>query len=190
MRSLQARLFRLGDNLNALPRAIASPHRAATKGRARTRRDHLYLVSIRANFAAGYSSSVDQIPRTGSGIGRLARRDHSGRVRQLVKEETGTPLMTYVRNLRMARARELLHTSFLSVKEIAAETPCSRVSGISTRFQAGRGRGERALTHCADAAMRPVRASGRSTITKVLKTRRDASAKIQLGATIIPLRSL
>jgi len=93
-------------------------------------------------------------------------------------------------NLRMARARELLHTSFLSVKEIAAETPCSRVSGISTRSQAGRGRGERALTHCADAAMRPVRASRRSTITKVLKTRRDASAKIQLGATIIPLRSL
>jgi AraC family transcriptional regulator of arabinose operon len=38
----------------------------------------------------------------------------------LFKQETGKPLAGYLRKLRMERARELLETTFLSIKQIAA----------------------------------------------------------------------
>ena len=41
------------------------------------------------------------------------------RLRHLFKSETGTSFVKYLRLVRMRRARHLLETSFLSVKEIA-----------------------------------------------------------------------
>jgi transcriptional regulator GlxA family with amidase domain len=41
-------------------------------------------------------------------------------LRRLFKSETGKPLTTYLKDLRLQRSRDLLETTFLSVKEIAA----------------------------------------------------------------------
>lgn len=43
------------------------------------------------------------------------------RLHQVFKEETGVPLLTYLRLLRMRQAKELLETTFLSVKQIMNE---------------------------------------------------------------------
>src|SRR5918997_262350 len=42
------------------------------------------------------------------------------RLHQLFKEETGLPPARYLRQLRMSRARELLETTHLSVKQVMA----------------------------------------------------------------------
>ncbi|MFN2517038.1 MAG: helix-turn-helix domain-containing protein [Pyrinomonadaceae bacterium] len=42
----------------------------------------------------------------------------SSRLHQVFKEETGLPPATYLRLLRMKQAKELLETSYLSVKEV------------------------------------------------------------------------
>jgi transcriptional regulator GlxA family with amidase domain len=41
-------------------------------------------------------------------------------LRQLFKSETGTPLARYLKQMRLVRARELLETTFLSIKEIVS----------------------------------------------------------------------
>ena len=41
-------------------------------------------------------------------------------LRRLFKSETGKPVTTYLKNLRLEHSRDLLETTFLSVKEIAA----------------------------------------------------------------------
>jgi transcriptional regulator GlxA family with amidase domain len=41
-------------------------------------------------------------------------------LRRLFKSETGKSVNTYLKDLRLQRSRELLETTFLSVKEIAA----------------------------------------------------------------------
>ncbi|MFN2493403.1 MAG: helix-turn-helix domain-containing protein [Pyrinomonadaceae bacterium] len=42
----------------------------------------------------------------------------SSRLHQLFKRETGLPPATYLRSLRMKQAKELLETSYLSIKEV------------------------------------------------------------------------
>jgi len=56
------------------------------------------------------------------------------RLRQLFKGETGTSPVQYLRNLRMAQAKELLETTFLSVKEIAARGGVTNVSHFVKNF--------------------------------------------------------
>ena len=41
-------------------------------------------------------------------------------LRRLFKAQTGKPVATYLKNLRLQHSRELLETTFLSVKQIAA----------------------------------------------------------------------
>ena len=52
----------------------------------------------------------------------------------LFKQETGKPVTGYLRELRMQRGRELLETTFLSVKEIAAKVGQS-VNHFTTDFR-------------------------------------------------------
>jgi transcriptional regulator GlxA family with amidase domain len=49
-------------------------------------------------------------------------------LRALFKSETGTSPTTYRRELQMERARHLLETTFMSVKEVAA---CVGIDGVS-----------------------------------------------------------
>lgn len=57
------------------------------------------------------------------------------RLRHLFKHETGTSLMRHLRNLRMERAKELLETTFLSVKEVAARGGIASVSHFVRDFE-------------------------------------------------------
>src|SRR2546426_12369159 len=45
----------------------------------------------------------------------------SSHLRRLFKAQTGKPVATYLKDLRLQHSRELLETTFLSVKQIAAE---------------------------------------------------------------------
>lgn len=56
------------------------------------------------------------------------------RLRQLFKTETGTSPVQYLRNLRLEQAKELLETTFLSVKEIAARGGVTNVSHFVKNF--------------------------------------------------------
>lgn len=55
-------------------------------------------------------------------------------LRRLFKDETGTSLMRYLRRLRMQQAKELLETTFLSIKEIAARGGINNVSHFVRDF--------------------------------------------------------
>ena len=44
----------------------------------------------------------------------------SSHLRRLFKAQTGKPVATYLKDLRLQHSRELLETTFLSVKQIAA----------------------------------------------------------------------
>src|SRR5260370_13790580 len=57
------------------------------------------------------------------------------RLREVFKKETGTSLVRYLRNLRMQQARDLLETTFLSVKEIAAKGGHNSVGQFPRNFQ-------------------------------------------------------
>ncbi len=56
-------------------------------------------------------------------------------LRQLFKAETGTSLARYLRELRMQRAKELLETTFLSVKQVAAKVGVASISHFVTDFK-------------------------------------------------------
>jgi len=47
------------------------------------------------------------------------------RLRHLIKATTGLSVNRYVKNLRMQRARELLTSTFLSVKQIMVQVGCN-----------------------------------------------------------------
>jgi len=57
------------------------------------------------------------------------------RVRQLFKIETGTTLGRYLRHLRLRRAKELLETTFLTVKEVAARVGISGINYLILEFK-------------------------------------------------------
>jgi transcriptional regulator GlxA family with amidase domain len=57
------------------------------------------------------------------------------RVRQLLQEHIHTSLSQYIRERRLSRARELLHSSFLSVKEVMAKVGLSDPSHFSKNYK-------------------------------------------------------
>ena len=57
------------------------------------------------------------------------------RLRELFREETGTSLRLYRRELRLERAKHLLETTFLSVKEVAASVGIDGVSHFVRDFE-------------------------------------------------------
>jgi iron complex transport system substrate-binding protein len=67
----------------------------------------------------------------------IAERVHLSvaRVRQLFKIETGTSLARYLRGLRLKQAKELLETTFLSVKEVAARVGIAGISYFIREFK-------------------------------------------------------
>jgi transcriptional regulator GlxA family with amidase domain len=56
-------------------------------------------------------------------------------LRQLFKSEIGTSLARYLRQQRMAQAQKLLETTFLSVKEVAANVGITEVSHFVRDFE-------------------------------------------------------
>lgn len=73
---------------------------------------------------------------------KLSIREMAGAVhlspshlRQLFKDETSMSLARYLREVRMQKAKELLETTFLSVKEIAAKVGISDVSHFVRDFK-------------------------------------------------------
>jgi transcriptional regulator GlxA family with amidase domain len=56
-------------------------------------------------------------------------------LRQLFKRETGVPIARYGRKLRLAEARKLLRTTFLSVKEVAASVGIAGLSHFVRDFE-------------------------------------------------------
>ena len=57
------------------------------------------------------------------------------RLRELFKGQTGTSLARYQRELRLHRAKHLLETTFLSVKEVAASVGLTSVGHFVTDFK-------------------------------------------------------
>jgi transcriptional regulator GlxA family with amidase domain len=60
-------------------------------------------------------------------------------LRQLFKAEAGMSLARYLKKLRLYRARELLETTFLSVKEIAAKVGLHSINHFVTDFKKAHG---------------------------------------------------
>lgn len=60
-------------------------------------------------------------------------------LRQLFNCETGKPVVRYLRDLRLDHAKELLETTFLSVKEIAARVGIHSVNHFVTAFKRAEG---------------------------------------------------
>lgn len=60
-------------------------------------------------------------------------------LRRLFKAETGSSPVQYLRQMRMQRAKDLLETSSLSVKEIAAKVGLSDVSHFVRNFERAAG---------------------------------------------------
>ena len=56
-------------------------------------------------------------------------------LRELFKEETGTSLTRYRRDLQMQRAKHLLESTFLSVKEVAAAVGINGLSHFGKDFE-------------------------------------------------------
>jgi transcriptional regulator GlxA family with amidase domain len=57
------------------------------------------------------------------------------RLRELFKDQTGTSLARYRRELRMERAKHLLETTFLSIKEVAASVGLTSVGQFAIDFK-------------------------------------------------------
>src|SRR5437016_263587 len=56
-------------------------------------------------------------------------------LRQLFRTETGTSLARYLKELRLQRAKELLETTFMSVKEVAATVGLTSVPHFVSDFE-------------------------------------------------------
>ena len=56
-------------------------------------------------------------------------------LRDLFKDETGTSLTRYRKELRLERAKHFLETTFLSIKEIAASVGLTSVGHFVTDFK-------------------------------------------------------
>lgn len=75
--------------------------------------------------------------RQGFTIDHLAKTLNlsSSRLRHLFKKETGLSQTQYLNNLKMEMARELLETSFLSIKEIVVEINLKNPSCFARIFK-------------------------------------------------------
>jgi two-component system, response regulator YesN len=60
-------------------------------------------------------------------------------LRELFKEETGTSITRYRRELRLEQAKYLLETTFLSIKEVAASVGLTSVGHFVTDFKTAYG---------------------------------------------------
>ena len=60
----------------------------------------------------------------------------TSRLRHVVKTATGLPVSLYVKHLRLEKARELLASTFLSVKEIMVRVGCNDPSHFIRDFKA------------------------------------------------------
>ena len=60
----------------------------------------------------------------------------ASRLRHLIKTTTGLPPNRYIKHLRMRRAKELLTSTFLSVKEIMVQVGCNDPSHFIRDFKA------------------------------------------------------
>ncbi|SRR5258708_1865233 len=60
----------------------------------------------------------------------------TSRLRHLVKTRTGLSVNRYIKHLRLEKARELLASTFLSVKEIMAQVGCNDLSHFIRDFKA------------------------------------------------------
>lgn len=67
-------------------------------------------------------------------IARAVRLSPS-RLRELFKDQTGTSLARYQRELRLERTKHLLETTFLSIKEIAASVGIDGISHFVRDFK-------------------------------------------------------
>lgn len=83
-------------------------------------------------------------------LGEIARAAQLSPVhlRRIFKRETGVPPMQYLRALRIERAKELLESSSLSVKEIAAEVGTGDVSHFVRNFKKSSGTAPTAHRAC------------------------------------------
>ena len=70
-------------------------------------------------------------------VGHVATqlRLSQSRVRQLMRQHMNTSLKHYIRERRLSRARELLRSSFLSVKEVMAKVGVSDPSHFSKDYK-------------------------------------------------------
>ncbi len=86
-------------------------------------------------------SLIKDDPSTDRTLDELARAVNlsSSRLNHLFKLAFGLPVAKYVKSLRMQRAKELLETTFLSVKEITAETGYKDESHFVQNFKAAYG---------------------------------------------------
>jgi AraC family transcriptional regulator, arabinose operon regulatory protein len=67
-------------------------------------------------------------------LSRVVRLSPS-RLRHLFKEETGTTLAQFVRELRLKRAEGLLRTTFLTIKEVANQVGIKSVNHFTRDFR-------------------------------------------------------
>lgn len=74
-------------------------------------------------------------------LGRLAEAVNlsASRLHQLFRDETGTSPARHLKSLRLARARRLLETTFLSVKEIRASVGMDDESHFTRDFRGAYG---------------------------------------------------
>jgi AraC family transcriptional regulator len=74
---------------------------------------------------------------TSLSLGMVCRRTNLSRshLMRLFKRETGTTVRRFVMQLRLHRAEELLATTFLSIKQVAAEAGFKHVSELDRQFR-------------------------------------------------------
>lgn len=87
----------------------------------------------RIQLIIGLLESNLSSPPDFDGIARQVNLSPS-RLRHLFKEETGQSPRLYLKELRLRRAAVLLRTTFLSIKEIAAEVGVSNPTYLSRAF--------------------------------------------------------
>ena len=74
---------------------------------------------------------------TSLSLGLVCRRTNLSRshLMRLFKRETGTTVRHFMMQLRVHRAQELLATTFLSIKQVAAEAGFKHVSELDRQFR-------------------------------------------------------
>jgi transcriptional regulator GlxA family with amidase domain len=78
---------------------------------------------------------------TSLSLGVVCRRTNLSRshLMRLFKRETGTTVRHFMMQLRVHRAQELLATTFLSIKQVAAAAGFKHVSELDRQFRIGLG---------------------------------------------------
>ena len=83
----------------------------------------------------------------------------SSRLHHLFKNETGKSLVGYRRDLQLERTKQLLETTFLSIKEVAANVGISGISHFVRDFKKAYGMRPSEYAECyRDAHTKPVTA--------------------------------